>query len=160
MATWKGEAWLGSNCGRQTVRVQANNFSGAKEQIEQIYGATDVWNLEEERGRNRGGSSSVLSDLGGDGSLSVAELPKIVIMLLLLFVFWGWMVNGSDDEPTKQQSTNKVEMPRRDTNLTGKELTYRVETTRVNVNDPCAIWANANPSLAAKVQHGETCFGY
>jgi len=67
MATWTGEAWLGSASGRQTVSVQSNTFHGAKEQIEQIYGATDVWNLREEP-NNRSSSSSSgasLSDLFG-----------------------------------------------------------------------------------------------
>jgi len=26
--------------------------------------------------------------------------------------------------------------------------------------DPCAIWAQANPTLAAKLQQGDMCFGY
>lgn len=54
MATWEGQAWLGSASGRQTVRVQSNTFHGAKEQIQQIYGTDDVHNLREVRGGGDG----------------------------------------------------------------------------------------------------------
>jgi hypothetical protein len=33
MATWKGDVWLGSASGRQTVTVQSNTSYGAKEQM-------------------------------------------------------------------------------------------------------------------------------
>jgi len=74
MATWKGEAWLGSASGRQTVTVQSSTFRGAKEQIEQIYGATDVWNLREV---SRSDDSSSDVDFGG-----------WVVLFGILFVIW------------------------------------------------------------------------
>lgn len=83
MATWKGEAWLGSKSGRQIVTVQSNTFQGAKEQIERIYGATDVWNLREVGGSS---SKSSSSDFGSYLILGV------VLFLIWLVVEYWWIV--------------------------------------------------------------------
>lgn len=83
MATWKGEAWLGSASGRQTVTVESNTFQGAKEQIEQIYGATDVWNLREVRS---GGDSSS-PDIGG----TVGLIAVLFVIWLFMEYFWIMM---------------------------------------------------------------------
>ena len=80
MATWTGEAWLGSASGRQKVSVQSNTFHGAKEQIEQIYGATDVWNLREEPNNRSSSSSSGGSSIGLGGLIILAGLVGLVSM--------------------------------------------------------------------------------
>jgi hypothetical protein len=83
MATWKGEAWLGTASGRQTVTVQSNTFRGAKEQIEQIYGTSDVHNLREV---GRSESSSSDTDFGG-----IALLCLGLFVLWLIIEYW-WII--------------------------------------------------------------------
>lgn len=82
MATWQGEAWLGSASGRQKVTVESNTFQGAKEQIERIYGATDVWNLREVRSE----SNSSSPDIGGTIGLVV------ILFVIWLFVEYFWIM--------------------------------------------------------------------
>jgi hypothetical protein len=83
MATWKGEAWLGSASGRQTVTVQSNTFQGAMEQIQQIYGTRNVWNLREVRSSN---SQSSSGDFG-----SYLTLAAIIFCIWLVVEYW-WIV--------------------------------------------------------------------
>jgi hypothetical protein len=86
MATWEGEAWLGSASGRQKVRVQSNTFQGAKEQIEQIYGSTDVWNLREVRSSSSSSSSE-----------GVFSLLVVLFAISLIVQFWHiamWIILG------------------------------------------------------------------
>ena len=82
MATWTGEAWLGSESGRQKVSVQSNTFHGAKQQIEQIYGATDVWNLREENDNGGGGF-----DLGGNSSMWIGGIVIFILIIPYLLPF-------------------------------------------------------------------------
>ena len=86
METWEGEAWLGSASGRQKVRVQSNTFHGAKEQIEQIYGSTDVWNLREVRSSSSSSSSE-----------GVFSLLVVLFVIGLIVQFWHiamWIILG------------------------------------------------------------------
>ena len=91
MATWTGEAWLGSASGRQKVSVQSNTFHGAKQQIEQIYGATDVHNLREESDNDGGGF-----ELGGSfglwiigGIAFIFALPYLIPIAVFGLIGWG-----------------------------------------------------------------------
>ena len=91
MATWTGEAWLGSASGRQKVSVQSNTFHGAKEQIKRIYGATDVHNLREVNDNEGGGF-----ELGGGATmwiggfiLFIALLPYLLPIGAIALVCWG-----------------------------------------------------------------------
>ena len=83
MATWKGEAWLGTASGRQTVTVQSSTFTGAREQIKQIYGADDVHNLREV---GRSESSSSDTNFGG-----IALLCGGLFVLWLIIEYW-WII--------------------------------------------------------------------
>jgi len=75
MATWRAKCWLGTASGYQELEVQSNTITGAKEQLERIYGAEQVVNL---RKVSSGGSSSVSeSDVGG-----------YVIIGAILFGIW------------------------------------------------------------------------
>ena len=80
MATWQGEAWLGSTNGRQTVSVQSNTYHGAREQIERIYNADDVWNLREVR-------SSRLTSGGG-----INVLPLLLFLVIFGAIIEYWFV--------------------------------------------------------------------
>ena len=93
MATWTGEAWLGSASGRQKVSVQSNTFHGAKQQIEQIYGATDVHNLREESDNEGGGFGSLIGNsfalwfVGVIAFLSL--LPYLIPVIVFGLIGWG-----------------------------------------------------------------------
>ena len=84
MATWKGEAWLGTASGRQTVTVQSSTFTGAREQIQQIYGTSDVHNLREV---GRSESSSSDTDFGG-----IALLCGGLFVLWLIIEYWMFVI--------------------------------------------------------------------
>lgn len=83
MATWTGEAWLGSASGRQKVSVQSSTFHGAKEQIEQIYGATDVHNLREV---NDNDSESSWGDIGGGFVLLLGMMAVVAFFMFLPYI--------------------------------------------------------------------------
>jgi hypothetical protein len=91
MATWTGEAWLGSASGRQKVSVQSNTFHGAKEQIQQIYGTDNVHNLREENDNEGGGF-----ELGGGSIvwfggiiLFIVALPYLIPIIVFGLIGWG-----------------------------------------------------------------------
>tara|TARA_B100001059_G_scaffold175783_1_gene176160 strand:- start:236 stop:541 length:306 start_codon:yes stop_codon:yes gene_type:complete len=91
MATWTGEAWLGSASGRQKVSVQSNTFHGAKEQIQQIYGTDNVHNLREENDNEGGGF-----ELGGGATvwiggiiLFIVALPYLIPIIVFGLIGWG-----------------------------------------------------------------------
>jgi hypothetical protein len=82
MATWRAECWLGSNSGRQTLEVQASTSSGAKEQLERVYGAQSITNLRKVSSNNT--SSSISS---GD-SEGLVWLLGIGFVLYLFVTYW------------------------------------------------------------------------
>ena len=91
MATWTGECYLGSDSGFQTVEVQSNTHHGAKQQMKQIYGATQIRNVREV-GDNDGGGF----ELGGGASvwiggfiLFIALLPYLLPIGAIALVCWG-----------------------------------------------------------------------
>lgn len=81
MSTWKAECWLGSNAGRQTLEVQASTYTGAKEQLERVYGATQITNLR--KVESSSGSSLSSSDIGG-----LLWLGAIGFVLYFLITYW------------------------------------------------------------------------
>ena len=86
MATWTGEAWLGSESGRQKLTVQASTITGAYQQFEQIYGSTDVWNVREVRNNNSSDSSSS----------SNIQLPSLKSLLVGGVVLYGLSLFGGN----------------------------------------------------------------
>ena len=87
MATWKGEAWLGSESGRQTVTVKSNTWQGAKQQIAQIYGeeaANNCWNIREVRDE----SDSSGSNIGVGSSFA---LIAVLVAIWVIVEYW-WIV--------------------------------------------------------------------
>ncbi len=91
MATWTGECYLGSDSGFQTVEVQSNTHHGAKQQMERIYGATQIRNVREV-GDNEGGGF----DLGGGPIvwfggiiLFIVALPYLIPIIVFGLIGWG-----------------------------------------------------------------------
>ena len=91
MATWTGECYLGSDSGFQTVEVQSNTHHGAKQQMERIYGATQIRNVREV-GDNEGGGF----DLGGGSIvwfggiiLFIVALPYLIPIIVFGLIGWG-----------------------------------------------------------------------
>lgn len=81
MSTWKAECWLGSNAGRQTLEVQASTYIGAREQLERVYGATQITNLR--KVESSSGSSLSSSDTEG-----LLWLAAICFVLYFLITYW------------------------------------------------------------------------
>lgn len=81
MATWRAECWLGSSAGRQTLEVQAATLNGAKQQLERVYGATQITNLREVRS---GGGSTIDSESAG----GLLWLGAIGFILYLVVTYW------------------------------------------------------------------------
>ena len=78
MATWQAKCYLGSANGYQELTVQSNTFHGAKEQLERIYGATQVINL---RRFVRGLAILVPTDVGGATAL-IAVLGAVYLFVV------------------------------------------------------------------------------
>ena len=81
MATWRAECWLGSSAGRQTLEVQANTLTGARQQLERVYGAEQITNLREVKS----GSGSISSS--GDSSGAI-WLIGAVFVLGFIVTYW------------------------------------------------------------------------
>jgi len=86
-----------------------------------------------------GTSETSKSSSSGGGGLGV--------LILIGLVVGGFnMFNNKDNTPTSTSTpSNYTQVQQQPTQ------TYQ---------DPCAIWAQANPTLAAKLQQGDMCFGY
>lgn len=86
MATWKAECWLGSQAGRQTLQVEASTYSGAKEQLQRIYGADRISNL-----RQVSGTSGMITADIPDGQATALALESLfkVLGFLLTLLFRG-----------------------------------------------------------------------
>jgi hypothetical protein len=52
---WTAKCWLGSKSGYVDIEVGASSLAGAKEQLQNIYGAEQIINLREIRGDSGGG---------------------------------------------------------------------------------------------------------
>ena len=85
MAQFSADVWLGSNSGYQKITVNSNTVTGAKEQIQAMYGVEDlqIRNLYEDR---RSNSSS--SDSSGDDIMGWCIIGGLVFCLWLLIEYW------------------------------------------------------------------------
>jgi hypothetical protein len=61
---WTAECWMGSASGYVDIEVSASTINGAKEQLQNVYGAEQIRNLREIRGSSGG---SDLNFSGGSG---------------------------------------------------------------------------------------------
>jgi hypothetical protein len=96
MATWRAQCWLGSEVGYQDLEVQANTWSGAKSQLERIYGAEQIINLHEVSDSDDYSSSG---GIDGAGILGLAVIAFIVLFWKYILIIggigimiWGLMI--------------------------------------------------------------------
>lgn len=80
MTLWRAECWLGSNAGRQTLEVNASTPTGAKEQLQRVYGAEHISNIREVSNRSTG--------LSGEDIDAKIWLIAIIGVLYLVVTYW------------------------------------------------------------------------
>lgn len=85
---WTAECWLGSKSGYVDIEVNASTFGGAKEQLENVYGATQIRNLREIKKNSSSSGDSV--DLGTAGGAVV-----LLGGLWLFITFMPWFLMGA-----------------------------------------------------------------
>jgi len=96
MARWTAKCWLGSASGYQDIEVSANTINGAKEQLQNIYGAEQIINLREIRNSGGGGGGGIA--LGRGGWTIIGVLLGIgaivaywyIILPIAILVGLGW----------------------------------------------------------------------
>jgi len=81
MATWRAKCWLGSDNGFQYLEVQSNTYNGAREQLENIYGAQQVINLQQVSS----GNGMITSDMPDGSAYAVLfeNIGKLIGMLAM-----------------------------------------------------------------------------
>lgn len=82
MARWTAKCWMGSASGYQDIEVSANTINGAKEQLQNIYGAEQIINLRQVS--NSGGSSGGGIELGSGGWTIIG----VLFVLGLIVTYW------------------------------------------------------------------------
>jgi len=86
MATkWVGKCWMGSASGYVDIEVSAATYQGAKEQLERVYGATQIINL---RQVSNNTSSSFSNSSSGSDGIGVLALAVLIGGAYLLINFW------------------------------------------------------------------------
>jgi hypothetical protein len=87
MATWTAKCWLGQSAGYQQLEVQANTISGAKQQLERVYGAEQIINLRQVRNNSSGSSG------GSEGSFEgTVGLIGLVAAACVFYAFTPWIL--------------------------------------------------------------------
>jgi len=86
MATWTAKCWMGSDSGYQDYQVKASTFQGAKRQLQEIYGAEQIVDLQEVRNNNNGVDFSSTDGYG---------IWVVILGALILFaIFTPWILMG------------------------------------------------------------------
>lgn len=83
---WTAKCWMGSKSGYVDIEVNANTLGGAKEQLQNIYGAQQIINLRE---ISSGGGGGIDFSGGSGGTWLVGLLGGAA--LLLYFTPWVLM---------------------------------------------------------------------
>ena len=112
MGQQTAKCWLGSSSGYQQLTVKSNTWTGAKEQLERIYGAEQIINLEEVRGSNNTNSSS------SDGEFYLPSFGTIVKSLAVgSVILWGLQFVPSVDtnQPAREGTLMERIQQRNDT---------------------------------------------
>lgn len=83
---WTAKCWMGSKSGYVDIEVGASSWGGAKEQLQNVYGAEQIINLREIRGDGNGSSLSMPSGSGpwivgllGGGALFLYFTPWVLM---------------------------------------------------------------------------------
>jgi hypothetical protein len=84
---WTAKCWMGSKSGYVDIEVGASSFSGAKEQLQSIYGAQQIINLRQ------------ISGDGGSGGLSIPSgggtwLMGLFVTAGLFLYLTPWVLMG------------------------------------------------------------------
>lgn len=82
---WVSKCWMGSKSGYVDIEVSANTSNGAREQLQNIYGAQQIINLREVRSSSSSGSGS------GDGTGSMLLVGLLGAGALFLY-FTPWVL--------------------------------------------------------------------
>jgi len=125
-----------------TVSVTADNAHRAKQLAVHQYGGKATY-VRPVNWENPTIGEDNYEEMTHSSSSSGGGLGWVVIAILL---FGGLSMCSSDESKQQQQETVTYSQP--------VNLQERVE------NNNCRIWANANPSLADKLEPGDQCFGY
>lgn len=85
---WTAQCWMGSKSGYVDIEVTASTWGGAKEQLENIYGAQQIINLREVRSGSSGGGEGISTSGGmalvgllGAGALFLYFTPWVLMTL-------------------------------------------------------------------------------
>jgi len=117
---WTARCWMGQKSGYVDMEVSASTFGGAKEQLQNIYGAEQIINLREVSGSGGGSGISVPSGGGtwlvgllGAGALFLYFTPWILMIVYGAGATWasqkivGQTIaeygEESDDDTTEDQ---------------------------------------------------------
>lgn len=84
---WTAKCWMGSKSGYVDIEVSANTLGGAKEQLQNIYGAQQIINLREIRESGGGGG---IDFSGGSGGMWLVGILGVGA-LFLYFTPWVLM---------------------------------------------------------------------
>lgn len=118
MARWTAKCWLGSKSGYQNIEVSANTIGGAKEQLQDIYGAEQIINLRQIREESSGSGIELPSDgrmwlvgLVGAGALFLYFTPWVLMFLYGGIATWvsqkmtgqTFEEYGENDESTPEE---------------------------------------------------------
>lgn len=115
---WTASCWLGSEAGRVDLEVQASTLSGAKQQLERIYGAENIWNLRQVREQSDISPSSVSGGAAIVGLFAAAGLFLYFTPWVLMTAYGGagtWLsqkitgqtLNDYFDSGSKTKSEDK-----------------------------------------------------
>lgn len=116
---------------------------------------------------NNGGSqstSSSYSSSGGSGCLGLL-LGVVVVIGLIGNVIGGGTTDAPESAPAAPVTTvtedyDGITPENCARFLTATECGMRFSpSTPAELKTPCAIWADANPTLAARLTPGDTCYG-
>lgn len=96
MARWTAKCWLGSKSGYQDIEVSANTIGGAKEQLQNIYGAEQIINLRQVGEESSGGGIELSSDgrmwfvgILGAGALFLYFTPWVLMLVYGAVATWA-----------------------------------------------------------------------
>lgn len=86
---WTAKCWMGSASGYVDIEVSANTINGAKEQLQNVYGAEQIVNLRE----ISNSSSSSGSSIDGAGTIGLVGLAASA-WAFVTFTPWILMILG------------------------------------------------------------------
>lgn len=114
---WTAKCWLGSKSGYVDIEVSASTLGGAKEQLQNVYGAEQIINLREIRGDGGGGG---LNFSGGSGGTWLVGLLGGGALLLyftpwILMLAYGAGATWLAQKVTDQTMAEYTEIPDEET---------------------------------------------